>query len=117
MPDVFSEGEGFSYVFFCFAFIQTRWYRGAQKPESPLENMNQSRNVTRAEGAGINICTLSPELAAGHLIFFFSCVRIMFTVFLSPQRVPTAQFCSECGTVRKIHHFKLVRVPLSELPQ
>ena len=38
-------------------------------------------------------------------------------MFLSHQKVPKAQFCSECGNVRKRHQSKLVHVPLSELPQ
>lgn len=67
MPNAFSEGEGFSYVFVCFVFLQTKWYRGAEKLESPLENMNQPRNVTRAEGARIK-CLQSEQLAAMHLI-------------------------------------------------
>lgn len=30
----------------------------------------------------LNVCTLNPELAAGHLIlFFFFCVRITFMIF------------------------------------
>jgi len=41
----------------------------------------------------------------------------MFVMFLSHQKVPKAQFCSECGNVRKRHQSKLVHVPLSELPQ
>lgn len=112
MPDVFSEGKGFSYVFFCFAFIQTKWYQGAQKLESSLENMNQSINVTRAEGTGIKCLHSEPRTCSWACKFFF-CIRI---TFLSHQKAPTAQFFSECGNVRKRHQFKWVHAPLSELP-
>lgn len=71
MPDMFSEGKGFSYVFFRFAFIQTKWYQGAQKLESPLENMNQSINVTRAEGAGIKCLHSEPGTCSWAFNFFF----------------------------------------------
>lgn len=56
-----------------FAFIQTNWNRGAQKLESPLESMNQSRDVTGAEGAGIKCWFSEPRTCSWAFNFCFLC--------------------------------------------
>lgn len=119
MPDVFSEGKGYSCFFFWFALIQTRWYQRAQKLESPLENVIQSRSVTRADSTGIRCLLSEPRTCSWAFLFsfFFSSTRLIFVMFLSHQEVPTARFCLKCGNVRKRHQFKLVAVLLLELPR
>lgn len=59
----------------------------------PFRKHNPSRNVTEAGGAELNVCTLSPEIAVGHLIFlnlfFFLYIGNVCADSFSPT-IPTA---------------------------
>lgn len=67
--------------------------RGGEKLENPLENTIHPEMSLGQEVLELNVCTLSPEIAAGHLIFFF----YFFFLYMDnvcpgsfPPEIPTA---------------------------
>lgn len=65
--------------------------RGGEKLENLLENTIHPEMSLGQEVLELNVCTLSPEIAAGHLIFFF------FLLYMEnvcpgsfPPEIPTA---------------------------
>lgn len=102
MPVCSLKGKVF-HVFFFFAFVQTRWDRGAQKLESPLENTNRSRKVTRAEGAGIKCLHSEPRTCswAFNFIFFFLCKDNVYDIFFPTKKFLQHSFARNVAMLEK----------------
>lgn len=66
--------------------------RGAEKPENPLENTIHPEMPLGQEVLELNVCILSPEIAAGHLILLIFYLLYMGNVCAGsfPPKIPIA---------------------------